>query len=154
MRSLESTSSAWERVGNRECRGQSDLHLPRGLSQFSAVLKTNAQHALAVLQIADAQRQLAARQALRRRPRFLDQGQPRAVAGLAADRTEREIICLRVPEQQATGKRLAGSLARMLAAVSLAIRCVNHCACRRGCGRLCRWTSTRPSRAARNRRSV
>ena len=34
-------------------------------------------------------------------------------------------------------------------------RCVNHCACRRGCGRLCRWTmSTRPSRAARNRRSV
>ena len=31
---------------------------------------------------------------------------------------------------------------------------MKHYACRRGCGRRCRWTSTRPSRAARNRRSV
>ena len=96
-----------QRIAVQQCRGQRNLHLSRGLGQSSAVLKAHAQHALAVLQIADAQHQLA------------------------ADGAEREIINLRVLEQQAAGKRLAESLSRMPAAVSPAVGAAGSVAVRR-----------------------
>ena len=120
-----------QRIAVQQCRVQRDFHLPRGLSQSSAVLKAHAQHALAVLQIADAQHQLAARKTLRRRLRFLDQGQSRTVADLAADGTEREIISLRVLEQQAADKRLTENFPCMPAAASPAVCAAGSIAVRR-----------------------
>ena len=96
-----------QRIAVQHCRRQRDFHLSRGQRQSSAVLKAHAQHALAVLQIADAQHQLA------------------------ADGAEREIINLRVLEQQAAGKRLAESLSRMPAAVSPAVGAAGSVAVRR-----------------------
>ena len=83
------------------------------------------------MQIADAQHQLAARKTLRRRLRFLDQGQSRTVADLAADGTEREIISLRVLEQQAADKRLTENFPRMPAAASPAVGAAGSIAVRR-----------------------